>query len=116
MLFGGFLLKKYKRTTLKAFRLDVDLLEQIEEMMEIHGWNNLSDFIRNSAVMMIKLEKMRPIMNDPEQWKRFQEEMDAQLSEESIFDYVSSLDDTKLLGFKQALDMERESRVTRITH
>ena len=101
---------KFARTTIKAIRIDIDLLEQIEEIMTQHGWTNLSEFLRSAIKIFIRLERTKSTMNDPEKWKKFQEEMDAQLSEENILQYMSNVNDTKLEGFKLAIELEKDNR------
>jgi len=102
---------KFARTTIKAIRIDIDLLEKIEEIMNQHGWSNLSEFLRSAIKIFIRLEKTKSIMNDPEKWQKFREEMNAQISENNIFDYISGMDDNKLEGFKMAIEMEKEKRI-----
>ena len=102
---------RFARTTIKNVRIDIDLLEQIEEIMNQHQWNNFSEFLRSAIKIFIRLEKAKSFMNDPEKWRKFKAEMDAQLSEENIFQYISSVDDSKLEGFKLAIEMEKENRI-----
>ena len=101
---------KFARTILIAIRIPIDLLDQIEEIMTRHGWTNLSEFVRSAIKIFIRVERTISITNDPEKWQKFQEEMDAQISENNIIDYFAGLDDSKLKGIKMALELEEEKR------
>jgi len=102
---------KFTRTTIKTIRIDMDLLDNIEEVMNQHGWDNLSEFLRSAIKIFIRLERTKSIMNDPEKWRKLQEEMNAQFNENSMFDWVASMDDSKLKGFKGLIELEEEKRI-----
>jgi len=101
---------RFTRTTIKTIRIDIDLLDQIEEIMNQHQWKNLSDFVRNAIKIFIRFEKARSLVDDPKKWEKFKEELDSQLNEENIFHYFTDMPDTVLEGIKLAVELEKDKR------
>ena len=109
-------MRKIKRETIVSFRLPVRLLDEIEKIMEIYGLQSYSEFFRRSTMLSVEIESKKSTFTDPQKCKEFLAELNSKLTEEKVFDWVSSLSDTKIEGLKMALDLEKDKRYNKSVH
>lgn len=74
------------------------------------GMENVSEFVRGSLMFRIRAEQMKSVIQDPQRLAEFITQMNEHLTEKDAFDWVATLSDTKLQGFKQLVEFENEKR------
>jgi len=99
-----------KKKTQITIKLPEKLVDQVNETMKQLGLDNVSDFVRGSLMVRLRMEQMKPIIQDPERFREFVNTMNQHLTEKDAFDWVKTLSDDRLQGFKQLCEMEKEKR------
>jgi len=101
------IIKKNPPITIK---LGEKLVDQVNETMKQLGMENVSEFVRGSLMFRIRAEQMKSVIQDPQRLAEFITQMNEHLTEKDAFDWVATLSDTKLQGFKQLVEFENEKR------
>lgn len=103
--------KKLKRTTLIAFRAEVDFLDEVETFIESGRFDNVSKAIRETSKVGMRVLHYQDMMKDPEKAAEFQKKMQDVIQSGEAVDWVKTLDMEQLRGFIDLMQLEREGRM-----
>ena len=103
--------KKLKRTTLIAFRTEIEFLDELETFIESGKFASASEAVRETSKVGMRVLHYQEMMQDPDKAAEFQKKMQDVIQSGEAVDWVKTLDMEQLRGFIDLMQLEREGRM-----